>query len=264
MRNTIQILILFIGISLHAQYENVYVEFEDKQIYRKETKAVLFANSQTAIYEEQQSEEGEERKAIQNSVANILEVKLNRFYKNKDSNIIYYKEFIKDVDSTYFIYDSLPDLNWKLIPETDTISGYVCKKAKVKFRGSNLTAYYSTEIPISFGPWKFDGLPGLILKISSDEDKEILWQATRVIYPYKKEIEFDFEKDKYTMSLKQFKIKEFGVYQDRMPKMSAQKTANLLKYGRRQFVVEKIFEWEKEGDVWRFYYVKYFKKIPPW
>lgn len=60
--------------------------------------------------------------------------------------------------------------NWKLQQGSATICGYTCKKATTTFRGRNYTAWYAPEIPNSDGPWKFGGLPGLILKVSDDTD----------------------------------------------------------------------------------------------
>ncbi|SMC49288.1 GLPGLI family protein [Moheibacter sediminis] len=270
MKNLIFRFILFLSLtSLSAQELNVYVEYIDKQIYRKETTAHLISNDKNAVYTENQSKDNGGNEAMANpgggsAVAAILEVKPNKFYKQKDSNIIYYNEYLKDIDTIYYVYDSMPKLNWELISGTDTISGFACKKAKVKFRGSNLTAYYTPDIPISSGPWKFNGLPGLILKVSSDDYKEIYWQATKVVYPYKKKTDYTFDKYKYTISLKEFKFSSFRIYQDKIPDKTLMNAAQRLKYGRRIFVVEKVYEWEKEGDVWRPYFMDYFQKIPPW
>lgn len=43
-------------------------------------------------------------------------------------------------------------------------------KATVSHEGREYTAWYTTEIPIADGPYKFWGLPGLILKISDSEN----------------------------------------------------------------------------------------------
>jgi GLPGLI family protein len=67
------------------------------------------------------------------------------------------------------IKDDLDIFKWDLIEEeSDTlILNFKCKKAKTKFRGREYIAYYSNEIANFGGPWKFDGLPGFILKIYS-------------------------------------------------------------------------------------------------
>lgn len=59
--------------------------------------------------------------------------------------------------------EPMPDLNWQFENADSTICGYACKKASVDFRGRRWTAWYAPAIPISDGPWKLCGLPGLIL-----------------------------------------------------------------------------------------------------
>uniref|UniRef100_UPI0025DA2B51 GLPGLI family protein n=1 Tax=uncultured Chryseobacterium sp. TaxID=259322 RepID=UPI0025DA2B51 len=59
--------------------------------------------------------------------------------------------------------------NWKLIDETKVINTLKCKKAEVTFKGRNWIAWYSPEIPFPYGPMKFSGLPGLIVKITDDK-----------------------------------------------------------------------------------------------
>jgi GLPGLI family protein len=67
-------------------------------------------------------------------------------------------------------YDDFFDKpNWQLQEGTDTVAGYDCQKATLNFRGRNYTAWFTTEIPISEGPWKLFGLPGLILKVEDSE-----------------------------------------------------------------------------------------------
>lgn len=53
---------------------------------------------------------------------------------------------------------------WTLLPDTMTFLSYTCNKAVCHFRGRDYEAWYTPEIPRSEGPWKLQGLPGLILK----------------------------------------------------------------------------------------------------
>lgn len=57
---------------------------------------------------------------------------------------------------------------WELATGTLTVCGYQCKRATTTFRGRNYTAWYAPEIAVDEGPWKFWGLPGLILKVGDD------------------------------------------------------------------------------------------------
>lgn len=69
-----------------------------------------------------------------------------------------------------FIYEEDLPMNWQIATATDTIQGYACQKALLNFRGRNYIAWFSPEIPVNDGPWKFMGLPGLILKIADTKN----------------------------------------------------------------------------------------------
>ncbi len=59
--------------------------------------------------------------------------------------------------------------NWKLTDEVKVINTINCKRADVTFKGRNWIAWYAPEIPFPYGPMKFSGLPGLIIKITDDK-----------------------------------------------------------------------------------------------
>lgn len=60
---------------------------------------------------------------------------------------------------------------WQLLERDTVICGYPCKKAKTKFRGRTWTVWYTPLLPYSDGPWKFCGLPGLVLEAHEAEGK---------------------------------------------------------------------------------------------
>lgn len=69
----------------------------------------------------------------------------------------------------YTYEDSTAQFDWTLQPDTVTVCGYVCRKAEATFRGIRWTAWYAPDIPIPAGPWKLNGLPGLILWAYDDK-----------------------------------------------------------------------------------------------
>lgn len=58
---------------------------------------------------------------------------------------------------------------WELTNEFKIIDSYTAYKAKTTFRGRNYIAWFTPEIAIDAGPWKFHGLSGLILEVIDDE-----------------------------------------------------------------------------------------------
>lgn len=97
-----------------------------------------------------------------------LSYRINKF-KNGNLN---YKDFIGL--SEYYSYDEKPNLKWNITSEKQKIGIYQTQKATTDFGGRQWTAWFTSEIPIQDGPYKFSGLPGLIVKLE-DSDQNFLW-----------------------------------------------------------------------------------------
>jgi GLPGLI family protein len=61
--------------------------------------------------------------------------------------------------------------DWQLQDGDSIVCGYPCHKATTIFRGRIWTVWYTLDLPYSDGPWKFCGLPGLVLYAYDSEDK---------------------------------------------------------------------------------------------
>jgi GLPGLI family protein len=85
------------------------------------------------------------------------------------------KEIINDfTGSEFYQYTENIKFNWKVLNEKEKIGEYNTQKATTEFGGRQWTAWFSTEIPFQDGPYKFYGLPGLIVKIE-DTGKNYSW-----------------------------------------------------------------------------------------
>jgi GLPGLI family protein len=111
--------------------------------------------------------------------------------KNLTSNEVIFKERI--INDYYSYSEELKNMNWNILPETKNITGFQAQKATISFRGRNYIAWFTTEIPISDGPYKFKGLPGLILKIADEEEFYIFELSS---FKKLKDPIFDIEKGK--------------------------------------------------------------------
>lgn len=76
--------------------------------------------------------------------------------------ITYVKEIGND---KYYYTDNKDQFDWKVLEETDTIAGYRVQIGTASFAGRDYIAWFTQEIPLAEGPYKFNGLPGLIVKI---------------------------------------------------------------------------------------------------
>lgn len=120
--------------------------------------------------------------------------------KNKEIHPFVYMDLIKkeivsivglteDDGETYLRYKVKEpfSIKWKLSSETMKIKNFVCKKAFTTFRGRNYVAWYAPSIPIPAGPFKFGGLPGLILNIADDKN-EVAFYAEEITIPNKQQL----------------------------------------------------------------------------
>uniref|UniRef100_UPI0040496601 GLPGLI family protein n=1 Tax=Flavobacterium sp. TaxID=239 RepID=UPI0040496601 len=82
----------------------------------------------------------------------------------------------------FYVKEKKATLNWELENETKKIGNYTCNKAVCQFRGRTYIAWYTNEIPVSFGPWKLQGLPGLILEAYTPNE-EVYIYAKKIEYP---------------------------------------------------------------------------------
>jgi GLPGLI family protein len=165
------------------------------------------------------------------------------YYKQKDTllNIDYIS------NEKVLCYEKFPNMKWKIHDNTKTISSYICTKAETTFRGRKYIAWFTSEIPIRFGPWKFNNLPGLIIQVY-DETQLFTWNATKIDFTENSEKFISIDKDLIKISLKEFVKRDEEIKKRRGSQL-------LLKYLERGAEVsghkhnrgrELKFEWEKE------------------
>ena len=86
--------------------------------------------------------------------------------KNHATKTISYKDRIA---RDQYWYDEDRTFNWKILPETVKIGEYETQKAETTFAGRKWFAWFTQDLPFIDGPYKFSGLPGLIVKVEDEK-----------------------------------------------------------------------------------------------
>ncbi|WP_018675306.1 GLPGLI family protein [Riemerella columbina] len=159
-----RLIILLFSFSTYAQ--GIVIDYamvsrpnqEDKTIIDKATFSLLVdTNSGTSLFKLNQPKEiGEEQ------YNNLLAYSYQIYKRYTSSQFCFEKINYSDYKTPY------PNLNnWVITNEEKSLLDYRVRKAKIEFGGRQWEAWYAENISIMDGPYKFSGLPGLILEIYS-------------------------------------------------------------------------------------------------
>jgi GLPGLI family protein len=119
--------------------------------------------------------------ALKNDIAaggmvNIDEGSAAKYFVNNESEVIetdYNKKRVKItdnfIDDNFVLNDTLIRPIWKIENDTLSILNQKCQKATTVFKGRNYLAWFTPDIPLNTGPWLFNGLPGLILRVQDSK-----------------------------------------------------------------------------------------------
>lgn len=179
------LLLCFISILIFGQNKIVHVEYQviynTERPTAKEASLYFDAEQNISLFREQSSKKEGVSKSSEDGMTSIgvsIGSKSDRInYLNYKKDSLYtVQTFVK---TSFLISERIPKIKWVLVDEQKKIDNYNVQKATCYFRGRNYIAWYSLEYPYQYGPWKFNGLPGLIFEIS-DETKRFNWQIKSI------------------------------------------------------------------------------------
>lgn len=254
MKEFSKIIILILTMTSYAQnnnqlkvdyiYENDY--FKNREVLIVKGNNTLYTNDLLNIQEN--VEPSEDTDGNFHIKTNKINLKKKSIYGNLNDQI--FNIIMPYKNKTFYVKDTISQLAWKIQDgENLKIGEYTCTKAVLTFRGRNYEAYFTQEIPIPAGPWKFKGLPGLILFIKSTSGELThTWKANKLIYPFNKNTEQikEFETDKKIISLKDFihytendHLINSKISDSRVPKGTDVQSSKIERLG-----IELKYEWE--------------------
>jgi len=257
--------ILFLSFScLVNSQENLnavivdYIEITDFGILSN-TNSTLIANSKSASYKRKNIKYDNIEEDIvvikhSDSVGHNNFNKESYFSNLQDKNIHFIDESVNELK---VFRDSIVDINWIIDnSKFETFLGFKCQSAKGLFRGREYTAWFTTEIPISYGPWKLHGLPGLILKVK-DKSNQIEILATQIIFSrFEMPLKFTLDDEEKVYDIKDYLLllnnEEENYFKEvmtkvlsKMPRGATINNINLDSHENNKYEIN--FEWEKEN-----------------
>lgn len=167
MKNVIviSILLLFFGIGKSQTKRFFYnVTFKIDSINKKRDIVVLEINKNQNLFfsdEYLNVDSLNNRKGARFQFVNPKFGKIVKWNKNDNSFDIF--NGLGGIN--YYEYKSYKKISWILSDETKKIGLYSVQKAVCKYGGRDWVAWFTNELPFSYGPYVFYGLPGLILEI---------------------------------------------------------------------------------------------------
>lgn len=163
------VIILISSVNLLAQINTIQVDYKFEN-NAQNSKTIFFQkltdNGKYSLYITKDS-------TINNDPYTVVKKSPKRLgiFNDKVQNTLFMYSGIMGRDF-YIKEDSITNkFQWVIVDSVKkTILNYNCKLALCKFRGREYRAFYTDELPFFSGPWKFGGLPGVILEVKSTND----------------------------------------------------------------------------------------------
>ena len=136
----------------------------------------LFYNP-TALWMDVISKDDAARQAYGALASKLQESGRGNEVPNRSNSMYVAKDFDKQEKTVYDDYsdqfavynEPFAEMEWEVVADsTKTILGYECVMAECDYHGRHWKAWFAPGLPMSFGPWKLHGLPGLILKAEAN------------------------------------------------------------------------------------------------
>ncbi|WP_294288330.1 GLPGLI family protein [uncultured Chryseobacterium sp.] len=194
MKKNLSIILIILYIFTNGQakrffYEFSYKPYKDSSKVEKEL-TILDVTKQKSIYRDylSVSQDSIIESNIEKMKASGVKIDLAKLIKNPkfmykvEKNYPAYDTSFTDLILSDFItYPEPQKIKWEITNEKgiSSFEKYKIQKATAKMWGRTWTAWFTTDIPIQDGPYKFYGLPGLIVKVE-DENKNFSWQLAGI------------------------------------------------------------------------------------
>lgn len=195
---TVSTMLVFAVIGAFAQKPDtaqILVHYKFSQVRDTNNRAhpytenmVLFVGKASGCYRsyDRQLQNELYRRQMQEAINNSPDGNIRLDHKITASGTEYY-QFINNkklvrrevMMNAYIVNEVLPVITWHISADRANFAELHCQKATCHFKGRDYTAWFCPDLPVRVGPWKLNGLPGVIVE-AYDAKKEVVFKFDRV------------------------------------------------------------------------------------
>lgn len=173
-------------VKLEIKLEGEAAQYASMMPKERKSEKTLIFNAEASLFENAKSNANDDM-AMHSGGGNVM-IKMaepeNKLYTNFNTkSSIEMREFM----TRFFLIEGEINYPWKLSGNQKLILEYPCQEATMTDGEKKVIAWFTPVIPVSGGPSKYSGLPGLILSVEIDEGKQVLTAKSIDLTPVAKE-----------------------------------------------------------------------------
>ncbi|MDY3338618.1 GLPGLI family protein [Riemerella anatipestifer] len=217
MKKSIQFVLLFVSFVAFSQTTRFIYDFKYKTdstatSYQSESMILELNNDEIQFYE-QKAIRIDSLNALNNNGSSSYTFEFAKIKRklSTSTNKNYY--FLR---GDYWVYESNDKIEWKIENETKKIGDWTAQRATTNFGGRKWIAWFVASLPISEGPHKFNGLPGLVVELYDTKDN-FIYKLLKIEKPKTTNtniVETVFKKNPVSIPYKKFREMQIDNYND--------------------------------------------------
>ena len=195
MKNYFLLFFSFVAFFAHAQQKSGIIHFKENiklnidfgdnpemakmMPTSQSVDKALFFNQNESLYKNEAPPKDLElnQEKDGNTTQIVMKMPESEIYNNLKEDLSLQTQDLMDKD--FLIKDKIKKTSWKITGEQIKILDYVCQKAVPSDTSKHLVAWFTPQLPISFGPDNLSGLPGIILGLDYDNGQRTVF-ATKM------------------------------------------------------------------------------------
>jgi len=160
---------------MEIKLEGESSQFADMLPKEQKSQQMLYFTPDASLYQ-LNNEKQEEETISTEAEGTMVMVKMiqpnNKFYADLiNKKTVEQRDFMSRI---FLVENTIDAAGWKITGNQKPILGYPCQEAVQAKDSSTIVAWFAPSIPVSAGPGKYLGLPGLVLAVDIDNGRRTI------------------------------------------------------------------------------------------